>query len=104
LTRKSLYILQTGNLRWEKYNGSQYGVLCFLCEQVNEVYKADLERNRHYLREDDAELEIGRLTRHINILQEDLSSEFAKNAQLREDLNELHQVRQAALSFLQASE
>jgi predicted RNase H-like nuclease (RuvC/YqgF family) len=73
-------------------------VLCCSCEQANEVYRADLERNRQRLREEDAELEIGRLTRHINVLQENLKSEITKNVKLREDLNELRQVRQPSLS------
>lgn len=60
---------------------------------ANEVYKADLERNRQRLREEDAELEIERLTRHINVLQENLKSEITKNAELHEDLNELRQVK-----------
>ncbi|XP_023714776.1 uncharacterized protein LOC111868404 [Cryptotermes secundus] len=67
--------------------------MCCLCEQVDERYDADLERNRHRLWEEDAEREIGRLTRLINILQDNLSDEVRKNAKLREDLDELHEVK-----------
>lgn len=67
------------------------------------MYDADLERNRHRLWEEDAEREIGRLTRLINILQDSLSSEVTKNAGLREDLDELREVRQAVLSHIHSS-
>jgi hypothetical protein len=65
-----------------------------------EMYEEKVERKRQRLWEEDTQLEIGRLKLQINNLQKKLSRALEENKKLREERNELCQVRQVALRHI----
>jgi hypothetical protein len=66
-----------------------------------ELYEEKVELNRQRLWEEEAQLEIGRLKLQINVLQEKLSRALENNKKLRDEREELCQVRKVVLSDIQ---